>query len=61
MSYAEGGHHTMAGCGLGYLLMSSSDEGKGTQIPGRYDQWDLPGVRRSGSRRAPRVARKTAP
>lgn len=31
---AKGGNHTMAGCGLGYLLLSNSDNGKGIQILG---------------------------
>lgn len=34
LALAKGGNHTMAGCGLGYLLLSNSDSGKGTQILG---------------------------
>jgi hypothetical protein len=33
-AFAVGGAHPMAGCGLGYLLLSNSDPTKGTQILG---------------------------
>ncbi len=34
LALAKGGNHTMAGCGLGYLLLSNSDESKAMQILG---------------------------
>ncbi|MFA5976199.1 MAG: DUF3015 family protein [Elusimicrobiota bacterium] len=34
IALAVGGNHTMAGCGLGYLLLSNKDQSKATQILG---------------------------